>query len=78
MKQKSENKENVAPTQAQHNVENKLNSSFEDLAIVKPPAVTKPLPSGNKFAYEPALFPNRVVKQLTGKNWHDLSPLSKK
>ena len=24
------------------------------------------------------MFPNRAVKQLTGKNWHDLSPGSKK
>lgn len=72
---KKSDKENANPNSGQQQQKEKLNSSFEDLTIEKG-APAKPV--NKKFAYEPALFPNRAVKQLTGKNWHDLSPLSKK
>ena len=59
----------------QFSTENKdLSDSFKELSINKlqnkPVATTKSF-----FKYEPALFPNRLVKAASGGiSWHDLSP----
>jgi hypothetical protein len=55
-----------------------LNRSFEELTISNQKATT---PTGKNpvFLYEPAMFPNNLVKQVTGgKTWHELSPNTKR
>ena len=59
--------------------EGTLNQSFTDLTISeKNQKKAGGKTSTTKFLYEPAMFPNRLVKQVTGgKDWHDLSPNTK-
>ena len=58
----------------------KLNKSFSELSVVdeQPAKAGVKSAASTKFLYEPALFPNRLVKKITnGKDWHDLSPTTK-